>query len=74
MDTSNLEKLEANMTASEMKILVSYLVGQANSKMFSDEMDDPRIRCFERTECLIKRDIDVELDKKIKPHSFSLSL
>ncbi len=74
MNTSNLEKLEVNMTASERKILVSYLVGKANSNMFSDEMDDPRIGYFGRTECLIKRDIDVELDKKIKPHSFSLSL
>jgi len=74
MDTSNLEKREANMTASERRILVSYLVGQANSKMMSDEMDDLRIGCFERTGCLITRDIDVKLDKKIKPQGVTVSL
>ena len=61
------------MTASERRILVSYLVGQANSKMMSDEMDDLRIGCFERTGCLITRDIDVKLDKKIKPQGVTVS-
>jgi len=70
MDTSNLEKWEANLTASERRILVSYLVGQANSKMMSDEMDGLRIGCFERTGCLITRDIDVEL---IKPQGVTVS-
>ncbi len=74
MDTSNLEKWEANMTASERRILVSYLVGQCKSKMMSDEMDDLRIGCFERTRCLITRNIDVvERDKKIKPHGVTVS-
>ena len=72
MDASNLEKWEANMTASERRILVSYLVGQANSKMMSDEMDDLRIGCFERTGCLITRDVDVECDKKIKPQGITV--
>jgi len=61
------------MTASERRILVSYLVGQANSKMTSDEMDDLRIGCFERTGCLITRDFDVELDKKIFPQGVTVS-
>ena len=36
-------------------------------------MDGLRIGCFERTGCLITRDIDVELDKKIKPQGVTVS-
>jgi len=39
----------------------------------SDEMDDLRLGCFERTGCLITRYIDVELDKKIKPLGVTVS-
>jgi len=47
VDSSNLEKWEVTMIAAERRILVSYLVGQAHSKMISDEIDDLRIGCFE---------------------------
>ena len=74
MDACNLEKWEAKITASERRILVSYLFGQANSKIMSDEMDDLRIGYFEHTGCLITRDIDVELDKKIRPQGVTVFL
>jgi len=34
------------MAAAERRILASYLVGQANSMMMSDEMDDLRIGAY----------------------------
>ncbi len=46
-------------------ICAFYLLYQTNSEVMSDEMDCLRIGCFERTGCLITRDIDVELDKNI---------
>ena len=51
--TSNLKEWEANMTESDRRILVSYLVGQANLKTISDKMDGLLIGCFERTGYLI---------------------
>jgi len=39
----------------------------------TDKMNDLRIGCFNRTRCLITRDIDEELDKKIEPHRVTVS-
>jgi len=61
MNTSNLEKLGRKMAAAERRISVSYLVGQANSKMIPDEMDDLRIGHFERTGCMITRNVDNQM-------------
>ena len=52
MEESNLEKWEGKMTASERRVLLSNLVGEANEKALND--DDMRFNCFVRTGCLLE--------------------
>ncbi len=56
------------MVEAEKRIWESYLVGHANSKMMSGEIDDLRIGCFVHTVCLLTRRVtrNEKLDKKIK--------
>mmetsp|Transcript_8315 Transcript_8315/g.10700 ORF Transcript_8315/g.10700 Transcript_8315/m.10700 type:complete len:91 (-) Transcript_8315:94-366(-) len=56
------------MAAAKRRISVSYLVGQANKKMIPDEINVHvlRIRSYECTGCMITRDVDKKLDKKIR--------
>ena len=61
------------MTAFERRLLVSYSVGYANSKMMYDEMNYLRLGCFERTGYLITRNVNMELDKNIKPQGVAVS-
>ena len=53
MDVDNLTKWEGKISASERRVLVSYFVGEANSSMLVDAMDNLSIGCFECTGCLI---------------------
>ena len=61
------------MTAFERRVLISYSVGYANSKMMSDEMNYLRLGCFERTGNLITRNVNMELDKNIKSQGVPVS-
>ena len=72
MDPSNLSKWELKISASESKVLVLHLIGEANRKMMSSEMDDMRIGCFRRTGCLITRDVNAELDALIRPQGVTV--
>ena len=72
MDPSNLSKWELKISASESKVLVLHLIGEANRKMMSSEMDEMRIGCFRRTGCLITRDVNAELDALIRPQGVTV--
>ena len=74
MDSNHLAMWERRMSASERRVLVMYLVGEANAKMVSEEMDDMRIGCFRRTGCLISRDVKEDLDNMIKPQGVTVPL
>jgi len=63
MQEENMNHWEQGMTASERRILISNLVGQANDEVLAD--DDKRIGCFVRTGMLLT--LDGSDDDKIKP-------
>ena len=67
MECDNMEKWEGKMTAGERRILTTTLVAAGNKKVMSDDNDEMRIGCFERTGNLITMNPLHEFDKKIKP-------
>ena len=53
MEHENMERWEVKMTVGERCILTTKLVAAVNNKFMSDEDDEMRIGCFERTGNLI---------------------
>ena len=64
MQESNLEKWEGKMTASDRRVLLSNLVGEANKLVLHD--DDMRVNCFVRTGCLLEYE-QSQSDDLVKP-------
>ena len=64
MQESNLAQWEGKMSASERRVLLSNLVGEANEKVLNN--DDMRVNCFVRTGCLLQYEPS-DSDNLIKP-------
>ena len=62
----NMERREVNTTAGERHILTTKVVTATNNKVMSDEDDEMRIGCFERTGNLITMNPLDAYDKNIK--------
>ena len=71
MDSANLIKWESKMTAMERRILISHLVSHAQDEMLLPRNDKMRIGCFERTGCLITKQV-CEKDALIKPQGVTV--
>ena len=56
---------EKKLTTSERRILMTHWVGEAYERLQSEEYNQTRYRCFEKTGCLITA--DGSNDSKIKP-------
>ena len=66
MDSDNMERWEGTMTAGERRILMTKLVGSANRVVMSDDNDEMRVGCFERTGMLITMLVVDDYDRKNK--------
>ena len=71
MDPGNLLKWETKMTAAERRVLVLYLIGEANEKILQEDYDELRIGCFRRTGFLITATVDERYDCMIKPQGIT---
>mmetsp|Transcript_15361 Transcript_15361/g.28931 ORF Transcript_15361/g.28931 Transcript_15361/m.28931 type:complete len:660 (+) Transcript_15361:59-2038(+) len=67
MDEDNLAKWETKLTACERRVLMTDLISRAMQHVTSNQQDDMRIGCFERTGCLLTWLPSDEYDSKIKP-------
>ena len=72
MDPGNLLKWETKMTAAERRVLVLYLIGEANENILKGVYDVSRIGCLRRTRCLITPTVDENLDRMIKPKGITV--
>ena len=66
MDPKNLLRWETKITVSERRVLVFYLIGEANENILKEDNDEIRVGCFRRTGYLITAKVDEELDRVIK--------
>jgi hypothetical protein len=70
MVNDNLDKWESGFTASERRVLMTNLLARAVTKLQGD--DSLRVKCFERTGCLLRLNADMEHDAKVKPQGLKL--
>jgi hypothetical protein len=73
MDEDNLAKWETKLTSCERRVLMTDLISRAMKHVTSDDQDDMRIGCFERTGCLLTYlPSSDEYDSKIRPQDMEL--
>jgi hypothetical protein len=70
MINDNLDKWEKGFTASERRVMMTNLLARAVTKVQGD--DSLRVKCFERTGCLLRLTADMEHDAKVKPQGLKL--
>ena len=62
-----MEKWEGTMTASERRILTTNFIAQAMNHVMGNEMEEMRLKCFEKTGCLLTWTPHPLHDAKVKP-------
>jgi hypothetical protein len=67
MEATNMETWEAKMTAGERRILTTNFIAKAMKDIMDVSNDDMRVKCFERTGCLMTWLVSASHDAKIKP-------
>ena len=67
MEATNMETWEATMTAGERRILTTNFIAKAMKDIMDVSNDDIRVKCFERTGCLMTWLVSTSHDAKIKP-------
>ena len=55
------------MTAAERRILTTTLIGKAMTSVMATDQDEMRVKCFERTGCLLTLLANEDHDSRIKP-------
>jgi hypothetical protein len=53
MEATNMETWEASMTAGERRILITQFIAKAMDDIMQESNDEMRVRCFEKTGCLL---------------------